>query len=187
LSVCFTPSDSTPSLIAPVEKVSWNGNIWKLCSPTDDGKYEVRCQKDIRIPPSNGQGFKLATDLKFQLPKDTYCEVSPSSQKESSFLQVSGGVLDNDYSGHLGLVVHNPSSKSVFIKNGAVVCTLSFKRISKANVGNRSVESSFEHPSSVDNGDLDLKVKRMESLFAAVLEKMSFLESNLDPCALAPP
>eukprot|EP00973_Karenia_brevis_P020744 2849028-Karenia_brevis.AAC.1 len=72
---------------------------------------DIHAAKQTILPPLD-RGL-VKTGLKIEIPYGTYARLAPRSglalkQKNS----VEGGVVDFDYTGELGVILHNHSSQS---------------------------------------------------------------------------
>lgn len=90
--------------------------------------FELRSAYEC-IVPARGQKA-IYTDLKFDLPIGCYGRIAPLSQlalKHS--IDVSAGVIDNDYKGSIVILLYNRSYKEYNIKRGDRVAQLICEKI----------------------------------------------------------
>jgi dUTP pyrophosphatase len=65
------------------------------------------------------------TDLAFEFPENCYGRIAArSGQALNAFIDIGGGVIDNDYRGRVGVIIHNHSREDFKIKRGDRIAQL---------------------------------------------------------------
>lgn len=67
--------------------------------------YDLYCSEDITIP--GGWSLLVKTDIAVEMPAHLYGEIKPRSRLAKKAINVLGGVIDSDYRGPLGVILHN--------------------------------------------------------------------------------
>jgi len=90
--------------------------------------YDLYSAYDYVIP---GQGKVIAkTDISIRVPDGTYGRVAPrSGLAAKSHLDVGAGVIDQDYTGNVGVVLFNHASTDFDIKKGDRIAQLICEKI----------------------------------------------------------
>ena len=72
--------------------------------------FDLHSAEDFIIPSKN-KGL-ISTDLMIQLPKNTYGRIAPRSGLAwSKFIDIGGGVIDEDYTGIIKIIIYNHGDK----------------------------------------------------------------------------
>lgn len=104
------------------KKLSNKAFIPNRSSPRAAG-LDIRSPYQVVIPK---YGKKLVlTDLAAQLPPNCYGRIaSRSGLALKNFIEVAGGVIDQDYTGNIGVILYNHSSEDYTVKVGDKICQL---------------------------------------------------------------
>lgn len=84
---------------------------------------------DLRSPcnvtiPKHGKGLVL-TDLAISLPYNCYGRIaSRSGLALNNFIEVAGGVIDQDYTGNVGVILYNHSNEDFVVQKGDKIAQL---------------------------------------------------------------
>merc|ERR1712141_258923 len=114
-------------LILQVAKLSEHAHL-----PTKGSKlaagYDLKSAYDYIIP---GQGKVIAkTDLAIRVPDGTYGRVAPrSGLAAKNHIDVGAGVVDQDYTGNVGVVLFNHAQAEFEIKKGDRIAQLGCEKI----------------------------------------------------------
>src|SRR5690606_27144186 len=110
-----------------IRKLSENATIPTRGSPGAAG-LDLYSAQDVTILP---QSQKLvSTDLAIQVPKGTYGRIAPRSGLAlKNFIDIGAGVLDMDYTGHVGIVIFNHSQDPFEVKKGDRIAQLIVEKI----------------------------------------------------------
>ena len=77
----------------------------------------------------------VRTELKIQLPKNTYGRIAPRSGLAlKQFIDVGGGVIDADYTGEVGIILYNHSKDDYTVERGERVAQLIVEKIQPVNL-----------------------------------------------------
>jgi dUTP pyrophosphatase len=88
-----------------VIRLSEHATVPKRCSNLAAG-YDLFSAEDIHIP--SGETKLVRTDLEFILPDGCYARIAPKSGLAlKNWIMVNAGVIDRDYEGPVGVVLHN--------------------------------------------------------------------------------
>merc|ERR1712083_505235 len=114
-----------PTLL--VCKLSENALIPTKGSKTAAG-YDLYSAYDYVIP---GQGKVIAkTDISIRVPDGTYGRVAPrSGLAAKSHIDVGAGVIDQDYTGNVGVVLFNHAATDFEVKKGDRIAQLICEKI----------------------------------------------------------
>lgn len=88
-----------------VRKLSEHAEMPEYSSTFSAG-LDVKAPKNVAIP---ARGRKLVyLDLAFRPPKDCYIRIAPRSGLSVNYgVEVGAGVVDPDYTGNVGVLIHN--------------------------------------------------------------------------------
>ncbi len=79
--------------------------------------HDLYSAYDYIIPA--GKSILVKTDLQMQFPEGTYGRIAPRSGLAlNENVHVGGGVIDRDYTGNIGAILFNLSSKDYHISRG---------------------------------------------------------------------
>lgn len=106
------------------KKLSTHAIIPSRGSPMSAG-LDLRSPYKVVIP-KHGKNL-IPTDLAVQLPKNCYGRIaSRSGLALKSFIEVAGGVIDEDYTGNVGVILYNHSNQDYTVevgdKIGQLIC-----------------------------------------------------------------
>jgi len=89
--------------------------------------YDVTSTETVAL--KFGETIKISTGLTCTTTPGTYIRIAPRSSLSKAGLTVEGGVIDNDYTGDIGVLLHNQSTtkKSVLIKAGQGIAQFIFE------------------------------------------------------------
>lgn len=91
-------------------------------SPKSAG-LDLRSAYQVVIP-KHGKNLVL-TDLAVQLPENCYGRIaSRSGLALINFIQVAGGVIDEDYTGNVGVILYNHSDDDYIVQVGDKIAQL---------------------------------------------------------------
>ena len=83
---------------------------------------------DYKIPPQGKE--KIMTDIRVKVPEGTYGRIAPrSGMAMQNHISIGAGVVDEDYTGNLSIVVFNLSNSEFDIKAGDSVAQLICEKI----------------------------------------------------------
>ena len=88
---------------------------------------DLPLQSDLRLFP--GQKEVVDTKFKFFIPNDYYGQIAPRSSTAKMNIIIFPGVIDNDYSGYIKLVIRNTSDEEMFFEKGVSLAQLLIKPI----------------------------------------------------------
>ena len=95
--------------------------------PTRGSPYSAGL--DLKSPyeviiPKHGKAL-LLTDLAVQLPQNCYGRIaSRSGLAFNNFIEVAGGVVDQDYTGNVGVILYNHSDQDYTVRVGDKIAQL---------------------------------------------------------------
>ena len=92
--------------------------------------YDLFCytDKDIIIEPMGKS--RIPTGISVELPHNTYGRVAPRSGLTwNKFLDIGGGVIDEDYRGEILVILFNFSKENAIIKKGDKIAQLIVEKI----------------------------------------------------------
>jgi len=121
------PGETTQQTVLQVCKLSEHALIPTKGSKTAAG-YDLYSAYDYVIP---AQGKVIAkTDISIRVPDGTYGRVAPrSGLAAKSHLDVGAGVIDQDYTGNVGVVLFNHAQTDFEIKKGDRIAQLICEKI----------------------------------------------------------
>ena len=98
-----------------------------------DAGYDLSADEDIVIPPNK---WKLvSTGLAFTVPKGTYGRIAPRSGfSYKKGTMIGAGVIDEQYTGHVKVLVFNLNDKELKIVQGNRIAQLILEKISTPEV-----------------------------------------------------
>eukprot|EP00303_Exanthemachrysis_gayraliae_P004614 CAMPEP_0206010760 /NCGR_PEP_ID=MMETSP1464-20131121/12167_1 /ASSEMBLY_ACC=CAM_ASM_001124 /TAXON_ID=119497 /ORGANISM="Exanthemachrysis gayraliae, Strain RCC1523" /LENGTH=166 /DNA_ID=CAMNT_0053384395 /DNA_START=4 /DNA_END=504 /DNA_ORIENTATION=+ len=115
-----------------VKKLSQNAVLPKRGSPGAAG-YDLSSAVDCSVP-AHGKSL-VDTDLAMAVPEGHYGRIAPRSGLAwKQFIDVGAGVVDNDYRGHVRVLLFNHSDSPVEVKRGDRVAQLVLEKISTPEV-----------------------------------------------------
>ena len=83
---------------------------------------------DYKIPPQGKE--KIMTDIRVKVPEGTYGRIAPKSGPAmQNHISIGAGVIDEDYTGNLSILVFNLSNSEFDIKTGDSIAQLICERI----------------------------------------------------------
>ena len=83
---------------------------------------------DYKIPPQGKE--KIMTDIRVKVPEGTYGRIAPrSGPAMQNHISIGAGVVDEDYTGNLSILVFNLSNSEFNIKAGDSVAQLICEKI----------------------------------------------------------
>ena len=95
-------------------------------TPTAAG-FDLYSAKTITIWPKTSE--VMPTDLKIELPKNSYGQIAPRSGLALKGLDIGAGVIDQDYRGNLKILLINNGTTSYEVREGERVAQLLVKPI----------------------------------------------------------
>lgn len=89
--------------------------------------YDVTSVETVKI--QHGETVKISTGISCMTPAGTYIRIAPRSSLSKKGLTVEGGVIDNDYRGDIGVLIHNQTSthKPMVIRAGQRIAQFIFE------------------------------------------------------------
>jgi dUTP pyrophosphatase len=106
--------------------------------------YDLSSAVDGQVP-ARGKAL-FVTDLACALPRGTYGRVAPRSGLTwKHAIDVGAGVIDQDYTGNIGVILFNHSDNAFEVKRGDKIAQLILERI----VDDATVKEVSELPSTV--------------------------------------
>eukprot|EP00973_Karenia_brevis_P033997 4692133-Karenia_brevis.AAC.1 len=88
--------------------------------------YGIHVVEQTTIPPLD-RGF-IKTGSKIEIPFGTYARLAPRSGLALK-QKIYGGVVDFDYTGDVGVILHNHSSQVFHVNVGDRICQTILERI----------------------------------------------------------
>ena len=90
--------------------------------------HDLYSAYDYKIPPQGKE--KIMTDIRVKVPEGTYGRIAPrSGPAMQNHISIGAGVVDEDYTGNLSIVVFNLSNSEFDIKAGDSVAQLICEKI----------------------------------------------------------
>ncbi len=90
--------------------------------------YDLRSPIDSVIPAQGKVVIKL--DLQIRVPHETYGRIAPRSGLAAKFgIDVGGGVIDEDYTGNVGVILFNHSNEDYSITAGDRIAQIICERV----------------------------------------------------------
>jgi dUTP pyrophosphatase len=111
-----------------VKKLSSNAQLPVRASEKAAG-YDLFSAYQVEIP-KRGKAL-VGTDIAIAIPPGHYGRIAPRSSLASKFgLDVGAGVIDEDYRGHVMVLLFNHSDKDYIVQKGERIAQLLLERIS---------------------------------------------------------
>jgi len=161
-----------------------------FCS-TPDAEFDPHCaynspgidlplQEDLHLYP--GQKEIVDTKFKFFIPSDYYGQIAARSSTTKVNITVFPGVIDNDYSGYIKLVIRNISHEELKFEKGVSLAQLlikpvlhpALKKVDSIDITSNRGTGSFGSSSKCPN-------EPNTSNMIAVLPNMSPILPNMAP------
>ena len=90
--------------------------------------HDIYSAYDYKIPPQGKE--KIMTDIRVKVPEGTYGRIAPrSGPAMQNHISIGAGVVDEDYTGNLSIVVFNLFNSEFDIKAGDSVAQLICEKI----------------------------------------------------------
>ena len=90
--------------------------------------HDLYSAYDYKIPPQGKE--KVVTDIRVKVPEGTYGRIAPKSGPAmQNHISIGAGVVDEDYTGNLSILVFNLSNSEFDIKTGDSIAQLICERI----------------------------------------------------------
>ena len=84
---------------------------------TEVARYDLYSSENITLPPHTRA--LVSTDIAIQVPVGTYGRIAPRSGLAAKFnIDMSVGVIDADYRGHVKVLLVNHSNKDLKVTTG---------------------------------------------------------------------
>ena len=109
-----------------IVKMSEKATIPSKGTPTAAG-FDLYSAKTITIWPKTRE--VVPTDLKIELPRNSYGQIAPRSGLALKGLDIGAGVIDQDYRGNLKILLINNGTTSYEVREGERVAQLLVKPI----------------------------------------------------------
>lgn len=94
--------------------------------------YDLACVEDVHVPA--GDTRRVRTGLIVAVPQGTYGRVAPRSGLASVGIDVLGGVIDADYRGEVGVILHNHGRGAFEAPAGSRIAQLVLERCETPDV-----------------------------------------------------
>jgi len=139
------PSPVKKALLSPSAVLRFAKLTENALPPSKGSKlaagYDLHSAYDYEIP---AHGKVIAkTDLQIRVPDGTYGRVAPRSGLAAKhFIDIGAGVVDQDYTGNVGVVMFNHNDVPFVIKKGDRIAQLVCEKISYPEL--EEVESLME-------------------------------------------
>lgn len=91
-----------------------------------DAGYDVFASKNLIIGP--GRTERIETNIRVVCPEGWWLEVMDRSSMALKGLQVVGGVVDEGYTGHIGVIMFNSTKEPFVVTRGMKVAQFVFRR-----------------------------------------------------------
>lgn len=123
-------------------------NFWSSVLTKEDPLYFVRRTEKAKAPRKGSQksaGYDLyaaesvlilpkckgnvSTDLSIKPPSGTYGRIAPRSGLANKMIDIGGGVVDEDYTGIVKIIIYNFSDDVFVVKEGDRVAQLVLEQI----------------------------------------------------------
>ena len=105
-----------------IVKMSEKATIPSKGTPTAAG-FDLYSAKTITIWPKTRE--VVPTDLKIELPRNSYGQIAPRSGLALKGLDIGAGVIDQDYRGNLKILLINNGTTSYEVREGESSTTIS--------------------------------------------------------------
>lgn len=112
-----------------VQLLTPKGQLPKRCSALSAG-LDLTSAEDVEILARSSA--KVPLDIAVRVPHGTYGRIAARSSMALRGLDVAGGVIDEDYTGPLFVVIRNTTSEPVQLTCGERIAQLILERISRA-------------------------------------------------------
>ena len=89
--------------------------------------YDLYAAESVSIPPKCKGN--VSTDLSIKTPSYTYGRIAPRSGLANKMIDIGGGVIDEDYTGIVKIIVYNFSDKVFIVNEGDKIAQLIIERI----------------------------------------------------------
>ena len=112
-----------------IKLLSPNGTLPTRGSDGSAG-YDLYSAEDVLVVTK----ALVATDIAMKVPGGTYGRIAPRSSLANKMIDVGGGVIDSDYTGHCKVILYNFSDNPFVIKKGDRIAQLILEKISYAPI-----------------------------------------------------
>ena len=109
-----------------IVKMSEKATIPSKGTPAAAG-FDLYSAKTITISPQTRE--VVSTDLKIELPRNSYGQIAPRSGLALKGLDIGAGVIDQDYRGNLKVLLINNGTTRYEVREGERVAQLLVKPI----------------------------------------------------------
>ncbi|XP_023231469.1 deoxyuridine 5'-triphosphate nucleotidohydrolase, mitochondrial-like [Centruroides sculpturatus] len=89
--------------------------------------YDIFCVKGFEIKPNEQKA--IFTDLALEMPNNCYARIAPKSSLSLNNIMINAGVIDGDYRGNIGVLMHNFGLKIIIFEPGSVIAQIIFEQI----------------------------------------------------------
>eukprot|EP00916_Digyalum_oweni_P015740 GHVL01025810.1.p1 GENE.GHVL01025810.1~~GHVL01025810.1.p1 ORF type:complete len:123 (+),score=19.79 GHVL01025810.1:31-399(+) len=115
-----------------IKKLSPSAILPILQSPDDIG-FDLSSNAEVIIEPHR-QGL-VPTGLSMEIPTGMYGRIAPNAEFSLNFeADVGAGVIDEDYRGHVQVVVFNFSENPLTVHSGENVARFMLEKVTYADV-----------------------------------------------------
>jgi deoxyuridine 5'-triphosphate nucleotidohydrolase len=94
--------------------------------------YDLYSPVTITIPPWSQVLIK--TDIAIRVPTGTYGRLAPRSGLAMKGIHIGGGVIDESYTGNVGVIMCNMSDTPFDVIQGSKICQLILEQIRKVEI-----------------------------------------------------
>jgi len=114
-----------------------------LCATTGSAAYDLFPLEMVSISPHTRQ--VVSTGLSCEMPSTHYGQIMPRSGMSSKLmLDVIPGVLDSDYRGIIGVILHNNSDKSVTLHPERAMAQILFLQLGQLSISESTTLSKSQ-------------------------------------------
>ena len=93
----------------------------------DAAAYDLKCIEETTI--INGETKIVKTGIRMAIPKGYYGQILSRSGLASKGIFTLGGVIDSDYRGDIGVIIHNESNDNKIFKVGEKVAQIAIIKL----------------------------------------------------------
>lgn len=100
------------------------GDLKFIENDSGNAGYDLRASEAANISP--GERKLIKTDLKLEMPSTMFAKVESRSGLALKGIDARGGVIDSNYRGYIGVILHNTSQNLFTVNVGDRIAQLLF-------------------------------------------------------------